>query len=254
MRLNRIHTDQALSPHAEIVLDGGAAQHLLKVLRKHVDDELIVFCGDGRQFPARITAVNGRQSLTVMLGSAEEPATESALSIELIQAIGRGERMDYAIQKAVELGVSTIQPLFTARTEVRLSGDRVDKRLAHWQQVVIAACEQSGRVRVPAVKAPVSLAEIGPAPTASEGARRFYLHPEARQAPDDLLTGQVSRVSVLIGPEGGLADEEIRHLDTLGFQGLRLGPRVLRTETAGPATIAMLQTLLGDWRPPEPAA
>lgn len=243
MRLNRIHTSQALGPNAELLIDGGAAGHLLKVLRKRIDDELIVFCGDGLEYPARITAIHGRHSLTVLLGSADQPATESPLAIELIQAIGRGERMDYAIQKAVELGVTAIQPLFTARTEVRLSGERVDKRLAHWQQVVIAACEQSGRVRVPEVNAPLALAELK-----TRDGLCFYLHPEARQAPADRLTGPISRVSVLIGPEGGLADEELGYLGKLGFEGLRLGPRVLRTETAGPAAIAMLQTLLGDWR------
>ncbi|MGY6588891.1 MAG: 16S rRNA (uracil(1498)-N(3))-methyltransferase [Wenzhouxiangella sp.] len=243
MRLNRIHTEKALHPETEVCLDGGAARHLLKVLRKRIDDELIVFCGDGQQYPARITAIHGRQSLTVMLGAAEAPATESPLSIELIQAIGRGERMDYAIQKAVELGVRALQPLFSARTEVRLSDERVDKRLAHWQQVVIAACEQSGRVRVPEVKPPETLADL----KKREGLC-LYLHPGAELSPTDLASRQDDRITLLIGPEGGLAEEEIDHLQRLGFQGLRLGPRVLRTESAGPAAIAMLQTLLGDWR------
>lgn len=243
MRQIRLYTDQTLASGQALSLSDGPARHLLKVLRQRVGAAVILFNGDGAEYDGEITAIEGKERCRIQLIDKRRPETESPLSISLVQAIGRGERMDFSIQKAVELGVSEIRPVFTERTEVRLAGERADKRLAHWQQVAIGACEQSGRVRLPTVHPAVPLFEI----RAEEGLC-LYLDPQAELSPSTLAPPHSARAMIVIGPEGGLSEAETGWLARSGFTGLRLGPRVLRTETAGPATIAMLQTCFGDWQ------
>lgn len=243
MRRIRLYTEQALTAGQSVSLADGPARHLLRVLRQRVGASVTLFNGDGAEYDGEIAAIDGKERCQVLLTAARWPETESALAITLVQAIGRGERMDFSIQKAVELGVSAIRPIFSERTEVRLAGERADKRLAHWQQVAIAACEQSGRVRLPVIHAAVPLAEIQ-----RESGLCLYLDPEAELTPANLSTPASNRAMIVIGPEGGLSEAESGWLARQGFAGLRLGPRVLRTETAGPATIAMLQTRFGDWQ------
>ena len=242
MRLPRIYCDASLVVGEQVELAEGPSRHLVRVLRLRPGDRAVLFNGDGLDYPATLVEASPKRCLASIQAS-EDPGTESPLQIRLFQAIGRGERMDWAIQKSVELGVTAIQPLFSERTEVRLDEKRAAKRQAHWQQVAISACEQSGRAKVPSVEEPIAVKDLAPASALS-----LYLHPRAKQTPASLTGKTTEKIDLVIGPEGGLSDGEISHLEKLGYIGLRLGPRVLRTETAGPATIAALQALFGDWR------
>jgi 16S rRNA (uracil1498-N3)-methyltransferase len=166
-------------------------------------------------------------------------ANESPLRITLAQAIARGEKMDWVLQKATELGVEAVVPLLTERTEVKLDAERSEKRSAHWRGVVIAACEQCGRARVPAIAAPVTLRDW----LAGRATPGWFLDPDAERGLRDPEPGELTLV---VGPEGGLGDRDLASLRAAGFRGLRLGPRILRTETAGVAVLAALQALHGD--------
>jgi 16S rRNA (uracil1498-N3)-methyltransferase len=241
MRRIRLHSDQLLGTDALIELQGPAAHHLLRVLRRRSGDEVTLFNGDGREHDGRITEIAGRDRCLIQLTSSREPATESPLDLTLIQAVGRGDRMDWALQKSVELGVTRIQPVLSERTEVRLSGQRANKRMAHWHSVVVSACEQSGRVRIPALEPLCALTDV----PAMDGLNLF-LDPDAEETIDRLSAPGDRPLRLAIGPEGGFSDRDIKGLRQLGFKGLSLGPRVLRTETAGPAVIAILQARWGD--------
>lgn len=240
MRLHRIFTPAFLEPGAAVELDDRAARYVGRVLRMRAGDTVVLFNGDGCDYPATIVQA-AKQTVSAQVNDAVSATNESPLRIQLAQGIARGERMDFALQKAVELGVSTIQPLFCQRTEVKLSGPRLGKRLDHWRGIIVSACEQSGRAVVPHLQEPVGLDAWLHEP--SPGAR-LVLRPEADATLPGL--GRRDRVCLLIGPEGGLADREIAAAVDAGFTPVRLGPRVLRTETAGPAALAVLQTLWGD--------
>lgn len=239
MRISRIHCTQALASGVDVELDGQTAHYLGKVLRLDAGAPLILFSGDGSEYHATLTSV-GKKSVTVLLGEQTWPAVESPLRTVLGLGISRGERMDYAIQKATELGVTVIAPLFTEHCEVRLSDERREKRQEHWQQIAISACEQSGRVRVPQVLAPQALTAF----VQSSPAELCLVLDHQQQAtlggarPD-------GGVALLIGPEGGLAPAEIERAISAGFKGIALGKRVLRTETAPVAALAVLQYLWG---------
>jgi 16S rRNA (uracil1498-N3)-methyltransferase len=237
----RLHTRQALETGTEVQLESQPARHLVKVLRRRVGDPVVLFNGNGREFAGNIADCRPPDHCIVTLTAASTPSVESPLAITLVQAIGRGERMDWSIQKACELGVATIMPAFTERTEVKLDADRAARRLAHWQGVAIAACEQSGRVRVPEILAPVQLTTLAP-----EVSPRIFLDPGAPRSVHELDRPDPLEAMIVIGPEGGFSDRETDWLQRQGFEGLRLGPRVLRTETAGPAVIAVLQSRFGD--------
>jgi len=241
MRRIRLFTDQPIEADHTVELQGPPAHHLLKVLRRREGDWVTLFNGNGCEHQGKITSVAGRDRCTVELTRSNQPATESPLTITLIQAVGRGDRMDWALQKSVELGVTTIQPVFSERTEVRLSGSRADKRLAHWKSVMISACEQCGRVRVPGLKPLRTLPELAPADGLG-----LYLDPGAERGLDDLEDVADQPVALAVGPEGGFSEKDIGVLEVLGFRGLRMGPRVLRTETAGPALLSALQARWGD--------
>lgn len=240
MRQSRIYTSQALLPANSIELEGPASHYLLRVLRLSEGDPLILFNGDGRDYSAEISGLSNKRVLVRLLDS-KNPANEAPLKINLVQAICRGERMDYVLQKATELGVFSIQPLKSQRVEVRLDETRQAKRMAHWQGVVISACEQSGRALVPEVKTPLSLPEWMNCNTESP---RLMLDPMAENRLSDLSVARDS-ISVLVGPEGGFTDEEMAKARVNGVMPVSLGPRVLRTETAGPAAIAVLQARTG---------
>lgn len=242
-RTIRVHTRQALSVGAEIRLEAGPAHHLVRVLRRRPGDEVVLFNGDGAEYPGRIVEARTPDTCRVALDTARWPAVESPLSVTLLQAIARGDRMDWCIQKACELGVSAIVPVFTERTEVRLSGARAEKRLHHWQAVAVAACEQSGRCRIPDIARPVEWTAIQ-----TNRSVALVLDPDATLTPATLAPTDPPAFTLAIGPEGGWTDAERADLAKRGFAGVRLGPRVLRTETAGPAMIAALQALYGDWR------
>jgi len=245
----RLYSDQEMQSGSLLKLTGPPAHHLLKVLRRRVGDHLVVFNGNGEDHFGEITSIDGRDNCSIQLLETRRPPTESPLKVTLIQAIGRGDRMDWALQKSVELGVHQIQPIMSERTEVRLTGARAEKRQSHWQKVVISACEQSGRVRIPQVDSVVQLIDL--TPPAGIG---LFLDPDADQTLADLDIGAAKAseataeqsMALAVGPEGGFSELEIKQLSTLGFTGLRLGPRVLRTETAGPAALAILQSHFGD--------
>lgn len=242
MRVPRFYENQPLSGIVQLTLSDAVAQHAGKVLRMRVGDRLCLFNGDGYDYTAEIMHVDKRHMQAQLL-KAELSSSESALQIEIGQAISRGERMDYAIQKATELGCQKIAPLFTERCEVRLSSERQEKRQRHWQQTAISACEQSLRCLPPDIAVPEML-ETWLA--ACEADLKLVLHPHQAASLDSYTPP--NSIAVLIGPEGGLSDTEITLALNYGFKPLRLGPRIMRTETAPVAACAILHYLWGDMR------
>jgi 16S rRNA (uracil1498-N3)-methyltransferase len=241
MRQSRIYSSQPLSSTKTVELTGQAGHYLTRVLRLSSGDGVILFNGDGRDYTGKILGIQ-RQCVKVRLEESRPVRNESPLKITLVQAISRGERMDYSLQKATELGVSCIQPVSSSRVEVRLDEKRRAKRLAHWQGVVISACEQSGRAVVPEVLPPCTLEEWLSVADLSPG---VVLDPEAEMKLSAFSVG-AQDVSVLIGPEGGFTRSELEDVKARGITAVSLGSRVLRTETAGPTAIAVLQTVAGD--------
>lgn len=248
MRIPRVYHDGRLSEGAEVTLDEAASVHVQRVLRLRRGDALRVFNGAGGEFEAVIEgAERGRARLRIGRHDARDP--ESTLALTLAQGISRGERMDLTLQKSVELGVARIVPLVTAYCQVRLEGERLERRHRHWQGVIRAACEQSGRTRLPELAPAAPLQRwLAGARGAGEGLR-LVLDPRAEQGLSALASAPGEArgiVTLLIGPEGGLDEAEIDAARQAGFQALRLGPRILRTETAGIAALAALQALWGD--------
>ena len=237
----RLYCDLPLSPGAEIVLPEAAARHAVTVLRLQAGDTLNLFNGAGGEYRASLVAVSKREA-RVRLLEFHAAERESPLDITLALGISAGERMDYSLQKATELGVSAIQPLATERSVVKLAGERADKRQQHWQHVVIAACEQCGRNRVPVV-APVQKL-VAYLAVVDHNKRRLLLSPDA--ATPLKRVPPATSVVLLIGAEGGLAPAEYQAAQANGFEPVNLGPRILRTETAPVAALAVLQAMWGD--------
>lgn len=241
MREPRILVDAALTPGARVPLPEAAMRHLVQVLRMGTGARVRVFDGRGIEVAAQLE-VTGKRDACVVVLEALAPTPEPALGVTLAQAVSKGDRMDYTLQKAVELGVSAIVPLVSARSVVRLDAERQDRKLEHWAGVIASACEQCGRATLPELR-PLQPLEAWLAQAPAEGLR-LTLDPLAARGlrecqPDGAVT-------LLVGPEGGLSPEEITHAKARGFEGVRLGPRVLRTETAGVAALAALQALWGD--------
>jgi 16S rRNA (uracil1498-N3)-methyltransferase len=243
MRLSRVHVTSRLEAGSRVTLSGTAANHIARVLRLGAGDPLTLFDGSGGEHSARIEAL-GRDTVTVTVLEAHALERESPLSLTLAQGISRGERMDWVVQKATELGVTRIVPLLTQRSVVRLDAGQAHKKTGHWHAVAVAACEQCGRNRLPVVQDPQELqsflAEALPA-----AATRLLLSPAGQLRLQDLPV-TTPAITVLIGPEGGLAGEEQEAAIAAGFTPVRLGPRVLRTETAAVAALAVIQGRLGD--------
>jgi len=244
MRIPRIHVDHDLRPGREVLLPDQAGEHVARVLRLERGAPLILFNGDGYEFDAALASL-AKHAVTAEIGQKRTVDRESALPLTLVQAIARGEKMDWILQKATELGVARIVPVVTDRTEVKLDAERAERRMAHWRGVLASACEQCGRNRLPDLEPPQALdrwlAALGDAP-----ALRLALLPEGdvtlRQFP------QMDNGAILaIGPEGGFTANDVALLTQAGFHGLRLGPRILRTETAGLAALAALQAIFGDF-------
>lgn len=242
MRLTRCHVELPLHAGAELSLPEDVANHLLRVLRLREGDPCVLFNGDGCDYPAELLQA-GKRNASVRIGAAQPVDNESPLAITLLQGVARGEKMDLILQKATELGVAAIVPVWAERTEVKLDAARVDKRVAHWRSVVISACEQSGRARVPQLSAPLALADAARA--AADSPCRLILDPQGEQRLRSLAIGGAA-ATIAIGPEGGWSPRDRATLEATGFVGLRLGPRILRTETAGLAAIAALQAHHGD--------
>jgi len=243
----RIYTTSPLTTHTIITIDGNAGNHISRVLRLKTGDNITLFNGQGGEFSATLTAIE-RKTVHAHIDRFDPQERESPLQITLAQGISRGERMDYTLQKSVELGVNRIIPLATERCGVKFDAKREAKRLQHWQGVVVSACEQCGRNRIPEVLPVLSL------PTwltdlqndfDKNNQLRLILAPQATQTLRQ-LTPTTGELILLIGPEGGLSDREIAMSQQHEFQGVQLGPRVLRTETAGVAALAALQSHWGD--------
>ncbi|UXI69367.1 16S rRNA (uracil(1498)-N(3))-methyltransferase [Tahibacter amnicola] len=243
MRIPRIYVPQPLSDGDIVHLPEQAGEHLARVLRLEAGHPLVLFNGDGGEFTARLASL-AKRSVTAQVLEARAADRESPLQLTLAQGVARGEKMDWILQKATELGVSRIIPVVTERTEVRLDEERAERRLSHWHQVIASACEQCGRNRLPQVTPPIKLAawagQLGADPAA-----RYALLPEGDQSLAS-ITSLPHGAILTVGPEGGFSDQDEAILRNAGFKGLRLGPRILRTETAGIAALAALQAIAGD--------
>ena len=243
MNLPRFYCRAALSPGAHIELPEPVARHAVRVLRLPPGAPMVLFDGRGGEYLAHIQRIE-RERVVAELASWQDVERESPLAVTLVQALQAGEKMDFTIQKAVELGVRDIVPVESRRSVLRLSGDRAAKRVAHWQGVAASACEQCGRNQVPLV-APLEKLENWLARPA-DASLRLMLAPDADEALVDLPPALA--VQLLIGAEGGLDPQEVLAAKQAGFRPVRMGPRVLRTETAGLAALAILQALWGDFR------
>ena len=243
MALPRFYYPGGLQQGAVIPLPEQAAHHAARVLRLQVGDEVVLFNGHGGEHNATIEHI-GKAGVTVAPGPRLDRECESPLDITLVQALSSGEKMDFTVQKAVELGVAAIQPVTGSRSVVRLSGERAEKRVQHWQGVAVSACEQCGRNRVPAVGAILPLETwLG---RAERSGLRMVFAPNATRTLHELPAPDAG-VTVLAGPEGGFTEAEVAAAAACGFTPVRLGPRVLRTETAALAAIAAMQAVWGDF-------
>jgi 16S rRNA (uracil1498-N3)-methyltransferase len=247
MRLTRVHLAPPLVAGEHRQLTPAAAAHLTRVLRLPAGTEIRLFDGAGTECGARIlTTRGGKVEVALEAPLVLEPAPR--LALKLLQGISRGERMDYTVQKATELGVAAIQPLLTERAVVKLDEARAKTRLLHWRGIAIAACEQCERARAPAIDSPVDYREyLAGLPPSPPGVLRLLLSPTG--AGGFRADARPCAVEILVGPEGGLTGEEEALAGARGFAPVRLGPRILRTETAALAALAALQTLYGDFAP-----
>ena len=244
MRIIRSHVDQPLAVGQRITLPEDSTAHLVRVLRLAPGDAVTLFNGDGFDYTARLLTAAKRGAEAEVTGRAAVPR-ESPLHITLVQGVARGEKMDLVLQKATELGVDAFTPVLTERTEVKLDAERAGKRMAHWRGVVAAACEQSGRAVLPRLAEPVALSSYAGAETAPI---KLVLDPGGDLSLDAVAPAAGQAIALVVGPEGGLSERDLATLRAAGFRGLRLGPRILRTETAGLAAVAALQALYGDLR------
>ncbi len=241
----RLFVSAELINDAELILEGDRARYLGRVLRLRVGDDITIFNGQGAEWSASISAMT-KNTATLLVGERHEVATESPLKIHLVQGISRGERMDFVVQKATELGVKRITPVLTEYGVVKLAGERAIKRRDHWQGVAASACEQSGRTRLPLIDTPLPLKDwFGNKP--DEVGTQLILAPGAN-TPLASLPAPVTKICVLVGPEGGFSQIEYENAELSGFKSIALGPRVLRTETAAAAALAVMQSLWGDLR------
>ena len=242
--MHRFYHSNPLDLNQIIILDEFSSHHAIRVMRVKVDDFLVLFNGDGFEYRGRVSDIN-KKTINVEILSKEKKNNESPININLFQSISSNEKMDMVIQKATELGVSSIQPIFTSRSTIKLSLDRTKKRVIHWKQVSISACEQSGRSKIPTIKSPIEFDQI------SEGIKtnslNLLLHPDNLEESSNLPNEYSGDINIFIGPEGGFSQDEALLLKKQNCINIQLGPRILRTETAPLAIIAILQYKYGDF-------
>ena len=241
MRTPRVHTTQALEVGTSVTLETTVSRYLRQSLRKAEGASIEVFNGNGAQYTAIIVS-GSKSAVTITIESEHHVSMESPLSIHTGLAISKGDRMDYGIRKIVELGGNQITPLITQRTEVRLPKERMQKRLKHWQAIVISACEQCGRNRIPEVNEPVVLDHWL---SSVDADAKLIFQPGGNIALTERAKPQ--SIALLVGPEGGFDEQEVQQAEQSGFDRVALGPRILRTETAPLAAISVLQYLWGDF-------
>ena len=250
MRLTRVYVDTALTPGSLVQLPPETASHLAKVLRARNGDELILFNGDGREFTGAIEAVRGSR-VTASVGAGRSVDRESPLAITLVQCVPRGDRMDFIVQKATELGVARIVPVLSQRSVVRLDKAQAESKAVHWLAVAVSACEQCGRNRLPIIDAAQPLLNYLGASSPDTGPRLVF-EPETAPSPapaQDTSVGAAGAIvdaEIAIGPEGGFASDELEAFRVAGFSQVGLGPRILRAETAAIAAVVWLQARFGD--------
>lgn len=248
MPITRLYYPESLRCGETVQLDADASSHLIRVLRTKIDSPVTLFNGDGFDYNCK-TLNNDAKKTLVSIESKIETSRESTINITLIQGLSRQHRMEYTIQKSVELGASRIIPLICQRSNTKLTKDQQLKKLAHWQKVVISACEQSGRNIIPEVTEITAVDNVNL--LLSKDALKIVLNPETdtslKQLAAALSKTAVKNIEVCIGPEGGLTKQEIAFFESSQFANICFGPRILRTETAGPAVISALQILWGDF-------
>ncbi|MGY3570848.1 16S rRNA (uracil(1498)-N(3))-methyltransferase [Vibrio sp. SCSIO 43135] len=241
MRIPRIYHPETIHQLGTLALSDDAAGHIGRVLRMKEGQDVLLFDGSGAEFPATISSV-GKKNVDVNITERIERSSESPLDLHLGQVVSRGDKMEFTIQKSVELGVNTITPLISERCGVKLDQKRFEKKLAQWQKIAISACEQCGRNTVPVIRPIMQLEQWCAEQT---DALKLNLHPRAKYSINTLPT-PIEKVRLLIGPEGGLSEQEIDMTQDYQFEETLLGPRVLRTETAALTAITALQVRFGD--------
>ncbi|AYV21761.1 16S rRNA (uracil(1498)-N(3))-methyltransferase [Vibrio mediterranei] len=241
MRIPRIYHPEPIHALGTLALSEDAAGHVGRVLRMKEGQEVLLFDGSGHEFPATITQI-GKKNVDVDIQEKVSASVESPLDLHLGQVISRGDKMEFTIQKSVELGVNTITPLISERCGVKLDAKRFEKKLQQWQKIAISACEQCGRNTIPEIRPIMSLEQWCAEPSE---ALKLNLHPRAKYS-INTLPEPVTKVRLLIGPEGGLSAQEIEMTEQYQFEETLLGPRVLRTETAALTAITALQVRFGD--------
>jgi len=242
--MHRFYHSNPLDLNQIIILDEFSSHHALRVMRVKVDDFLILFNGDGFEYRGRVSDIN-KKTINIEILSKEKNNNESPININLFQSISSNEKMDMVIQKATELGVNSIQPIFTSRSTVKLSLDRIKKRLIHWRQVSISACGQSGRSKIPTIKSPIGFDRFVEGITTNS--LNLLLHPDNSKESSNLPNKYSGDINIFIGPEGGFSQDEVLLLKKQNCINIQLGSRILRTETAPLAIIAILQYKYGDF-------
>ena len=251
MRLTRVYVDTALIPGSLVELPPDTASHLARVLRARSGDELILFNGHGREFNGAIETVRGSR-VSASVGESRPVDRESPLAITLVQCVPRGDRMDFIVQKATELGVARIVPVLSQRSVVRLDKSQAESKAVHWRAVAVSACEQCGRNRLPVIEAAQPLLNYLGGSSPGTGPRLVFEPESAPQmgtpapGPGGAADAAMTSAEIAVGPEGGFATEELEAFRVAGFSQVGLGPRVLRAETAAIAAVVWLQARLGD--------
>jgi 16S rRNA (uracil1498-N3)-methyltransferase len=238
MRSHRFYTPIPLEEKISAELPKETVHHCAQVLRYKTNDELTLFNGDGYDYSAVIDQIEKKRCVVTII-SKNHPNNESPLKIHLLQGVARGDKMDLIIQKAVELGIAEITPIFTERCNVKLDAKRLDKKIQHWNKTMISACEQSGRAIIPKLATAIPINDL-----VEEKGLTIYCEPTTKKTFKDLAIKKSIRI--VIGPEGGFSEKDLMHLEKIGCVGVKIGPRILRTETSGLAAISILQSHFGD--------
>jgi 16S rRNA (uracil1498-N3)-methyltransferase len=244
MRIPRIYTTQPLSENSSITLDQAAAHYVVNVLRMREGRPLILFNGEGGEYEGTL-ATTSKKSAMVNLFKFTDVVVESPIETVLGVCLIKNDRMDWLMQKATELGVAKICPLLSEFTDVKFHQDRADKKMQHWNQVVINACQQSGRTGIPVIEKPIKLEDWA---ARVESDQKLVLHPYQSKKLKEIIADDltVNSVALLVGPEGGLSEDEVKVTHQYGFQPLSMGPRILRAETAPLAALSLVQQVFGD--------
>tara|TARA_B100000795_G_scaffold237399_1_gene197978 strand:- start:844 stop:1581 length:738 start_codon:yes stop_codon:yes gene_type:complete len=243
--MNRFYHSKPININENVVMDDFAAHHALKVMRLKNNDQLILFNGDGFDYTGQVTNISKRQ-VEVSIKSKKNIDSESNLRVILLQALTSSEKMDLIIQKTTELGISEVQPIICERSIVKIKKEKIEKKLTHWRQISIAACEQCGRAKIPKIHEPENIIKYLEKIMESDKDTKIILSPEATKSLDNITSNTMKDIKVLIGPEGDFTKQELGLSIEKGFVPIKIGPRILRTETAPISILSILQYKYGD--------